>query len=91
VSISTDGPVATLIIPPVLALADAEECRQSLIVAVASGSGPALVEFAQGPVGTVALQLAIGTASALARAQRHAGFGPNARAALQRMGCEAEE
>jgi hypothetical protein len=84
-----DEPPATLTIAPDLALAEAEDRRQSLIAAVMSGTGPAVIEFDEGVVGTVALQLGLATAAALTRQGRQADFGPNAQAVFRSIGLGA--
>lgn len=82
-----DGGIVRLPIPSDLAVAGAEEHRQTMIAALADGSGPAEIEFAgEGRVGAVALQIGLASAAALRAEGRAATFGPKARAELVRQG-----
>jgi len=86
VSNTHDGGSLRLPIPAELAVARAEDQRQSMIAALAASTGPAEIEFAgEGRVGVVALQLGLAAAAAL-RAEGRAAFGPNARAERARQG-----
>jgi hypothetical protein len=87
VSNELEGGIVRLPIPSDLAVAGATDCRQTLVATLATGTGPAEIEFVgEGRVGAVALQLGLSAAAALRAEARTAVFGPNARAELVRQG-----
>jgi len=76
-------------LPADLAVAAAEDCRQSLLTALSEAEGPVRVVFeGEGKVSLVAAQLALAAAAAARAAGRPAEFGEETRTLLAQLGWE---